>query len=443
LDLITTISTLTFILNPNNSEPTYNNVAEKIYNRHDDLIVSRIDCTKYGKICEEYWIDSYPTIMFVNANTRVKYTGDRSEDAMVKFAERLNGPNINFVRNCDEMASAITKNEMIILSTIEKNHTLVLDFESIAQSHKSNYWFYKFISSPPERCEKGEISFALEEETIYIMKTNLNKAIKFKADEKLSALKEGSKSEDIILEWIHNNSLPVYTHISGRNIERVLATGRLLVLAILDEHRPSRRLSSSSLAFHKAFEQLAIKLTRTDEQLLFGWLSDSDLIEYITLNSLKTKPNIMVLNQDFGYSLMIKDALEKEDSGRERTSDSTYPSQLNEQNLIAMISKAKSGELEFAGGNSYVHVLMRHSIGNINKFLGMYRANPLLVSLLFGFPGAILIFVIYTTCFYGDDVDEDQGMQPQTMDSDGEDDDSEFEERAESRPLIGSRLKQD
>lgn len=416
-----------------NTEPTYNNVAERIYHKHDHLIVGRVDCTKYGKICEEYRVDAYPTIIFISKDSRVKYMGDRNEDTIVTFAERLNGPSINLVNTCDQLRGAVEKHRMIVLSTSETNSELKEVFESLAQSYKANYWFYKFTAKPPNKCDNID----LHKESLLVLKRHLDKAIQFHNDNNEESLLKAA------LKWIGRESFPLYGQINSRNIEQALATGKSVVLAILDEYKPARRLASSSQEFHKSFERLAIRYSQDEnyDKLLFGWSSDLELIEYITLTSVKTLPNVIIISSNYSYHLVAQDSTTAAEpsSSTETDKKANIPKELTEHNLIDLISMLKKGELNLLGGDTYTHAILSFTLGNFNKFVRMYRANPLLVSLIFGFPSTVVVFVIYTTCFY------DYGSDKSRFCSDDEEDaDSEDEDNSEHQRLLSkSHLKQD
>jgi thioredoxin domain-containing protein 10 len=418
-------------------EPTYNNVAERIYHQHETLIVGRVDCTRASRVCEQFSVNSYPSIKFINKNSNVDYRGDRSEGSILEFADRLQGPTVNIVHDCKDLLEATNKHGLIIVSTITNSSNQVkTEFESLAHTYKSTHSFYQY-SSDCKNLFRGE--------GLYLLKRHLNKSIKFE----LPLSHQETTNDDTptnnvtnlksaIINWLNEESFPIYGLISFGNIERALATGKLLVISILDEYKPARRFTSTSREFSRRFGLLAREYAYSDDEVLFGWSSDVDLIGYITISSVSSLPNVILLKSDFRYYLMLSNASDvsesKPNDGNDKI-DSELLEKLSDDHIRSVIYKAKAGELVFNGGNSYLYTLMRYIMSNINKFLSMYRANPLLVSVIFGFPSLIIIFVIYTTCFYeGRDMDEED---------EGYSDDEVVEDDENQRLFDNGHLKQD
>lgn len=416
-------------------EPTYNNVAEDIYNKHNNLIVGRVDCTKAGRICEHFGVNSYPTIKFINKDSQVSYRGDRSEKSILAFADRLQGPTVNVVRSCKELGEATNKHDLVILSTIANDNDPVRkEFESLARAYKSTHWFYQYF---------GDCQDLFQGEGLYLLKRHLNKAIKFEpsqpSEKTVVPPDDTIDLKSAIVDWLNKESFSIYGKISSGNIEKILATGKLLVISILDEYKPVRRFTPTSREFYRRIELLARDYAQSDDELLFGWCSDIELIEFITITPINFTPNVIILKSDFRYHLMLSNDSEIAASSRGEKNLDTVDNQLMEKlsihSIRTLINQAKTGNLTFNGGNTYLFILWRYVMGNINKFSNMYRANPLLVSVIFGFPSLIIIFVIYTTCFSDgrDEDDDDEGYS----DDEYEDDDSN------RRLLHGDHLKRD
>lgn len=411
-------------------ETTYHNVAESVYHRHDNLIVGRVDCTKTGRICEQYGVNSYPTITFINQNSQVNYEGDRSQESILAFASRLQGPSVNIVDGCRELEDAKNKHGLVILSTITNTGDVIRkEFESLASAYKAKYWFYQY---------DGSCKDLISERGLYLLKRSLDAAIKFEPPAGMSDndLENNNNIKTAIVEWLNMESFPIYGRVAPGNIQKMLATKKLLIIAILDEYKPARRLTATSKQFSMEFEKMARVNAHMHTDVLFGWTSDIDLIEHITISRVEPVPNVMLLRPDFSYHLMLSNHGVTEQAEKDVNEVNGELLKKLETSLIAsLIDNARANKLVFSGGSSYIHALMRYSIGNIYKFLNMYRANPLLVSVIFGFPSLIIVLVIYTTCFYeGRDTDEeDEGYS-----------EDEYGDEDENRRLLDNgHLKQD
>lgn len=360
-------------------------MADKLHSNHANLIVGRVDCTKDGAICEKYEVQSYPTIIYLNNNARVVYKGDRSVQSLVDFAERLNSPDFKQVKNCNELIQKTDQHGLIVLSAgANEDSELNQQFKKLASSMKQHFWFYRL----QDKCKS-----VISGDGIYLLKRHLNRSIKFQPN-------STDSSNDLaeLTQWLVHNSFPVYSPLNAMNFDRIVSLGKLIVIAVLDEYKPAKQFSQPSRDFHRQFEKLAREYAQIDDKLLFVWSSDLDLIQSIAIGNVLV-PNIMLLkNKDLSHHILIRD---REGSGKE---ENELPLKLRENNIRALIDLAKNDKLSYEGGVPYVHAILRFIFTQFNKFFNMYRASPLLASILIGLPAVIIVFVIYTTCFYDSQV---------------------------------------
>lgn len=360
--------------------------------------MGRVDCTKYGHICEKYKVQSYPTIAYLKNDLQVNYRGDRSLESLIDFAERLSGPDVRKIDSCSDVKSITDKHSLLILSVGDNETDLAyLAYRSLATTLKSNYWFYKL----KETCEH----LLIKDPGIYILKRHLPRAIKFIPDGSTRDHKEQ------IIDWISRESLPVFGPISSVNFDRIMSSNKLLVIAVIDEYKPARRLSQLSKELFDIFEGLAKKYAEQDNRMLFAWSSDLELIQSILIGQIQV-PNAIVLKSDYSYHLQVDNNARTDEGGKK------LPGELQRMSLESMITDAKSGKLTYEGGSSMMHSVLRFIYSQYNRYTSIYRANPLLALILIGFPGIIVLFVVYTTCCYEtsdvnendtrDDEDEDE-----------------------------------
>ena len=66
-------------------EPIWNQFSEK---RGHQVKIAKVDCTESDNknLCSNYEIDGYPTLLFIKGNKYYKYRGERSIEALEKFA---------------------------------------------------------------------------------------------------------------------------------------------------------------------------------------------------------------------------------------------------------------------------------------------------------------------------------------------------------------------
>ena len=171
----------------------------------------------------------------------------------------------------------------------------------------------------------------------------------------------------------------------------LLSAEKVMVIAVVDELVPTPKLASGK---QEEFRDLmaAIALTYDDRQpFIFGWSSTMDLINSITLHSVKNLPALVLINStDMSYSVWDEEILPQE--------------------IMHLLKNVSSFQHEFSGGNNYWTRFRRMIFDAIVSFVNMYHGNPILTLLLFGLPLAFLSFIIYSACFadFMDAPDDDE-----------------------------------
>src|SRR5689334_7466149 len=107
-----------------------------------------------------------------------------------------------------------------------------------------------------------------------------------------------------------------------------------MVLAVVEELSPTTKLATGK---HDELRELlsAIALTYQDtKHFIFGWSSALDVLNSVTLQSIRTLPALVLINSsDMGYSIWEK--------------------QVFPQEVIEILQKVSTGDHEFSGGNSW------------------------------------------------------------------------------------------
>jgi hypothetical protein len=114
-------------------------VAQQLHNREEDIFVARIDCTKYTALSSHFSIRGFPTIIFVNANKKVEFRGDRNKDDIIDFALRVNGPPVRQLANCNEIDS-LRRTHKVFFTYFGQN--LNENFNKTATNYQNIDWFY-------------------------------------------------------------------------------------------------------------------------------------------------------------------------------------------------------------------------------------------------------------------------------------------------------------
>lgn len=378
-------------------ELTYIEVAEKIYHAHDHLIVGQVNCDKYEQICRQYNVNGVPTILYIRGDNQVKYSGLREVKSIVSFAERMNGPDTNYISDCNQIIPEVDRRGLIIIYSAGRNlpGDIHKAFISIAAHMKRDFWFYKLYN---ETCMK-DFSLA-QTESVFIVKRNLKRWIRFET-------KDIDDPEAALTEFIRKESFPIFGPLSNQ----MMNTTKLLAVAVLDEYGPANRLDLMSKKFYKVFEQFAIEEAQNNDDILFAWSTDLYSIKKIALSHVKT-PNVVLIKPDMSHNMLVK-----LDSDQKVFPEQQLPESLSKRALSQFIQAARRGELEFTGGDTYYHRLARYIYSYVIFVRDRYEANPVLTSLMLISMATTIVVLLYKTKNYMSDDEEDievQGVRQET-----------------------------
>lgn len=327
-------------------------------------------------------MDSFPTINYLKDDTSISYRGDRSLNSLVNFAERMRGPDIRTANDCNQLETLVRKHDLIVLLSepSKANEQTREVFRKLAKSMKSSHWFYQIFTSCDGLTNSGKI---------HIMKKHLKRAILIDG---VSTSDE--QPEQVIARIVKRESQPIFGTLNNMNFDRTVALNRTTIIALLDEYKPAKKFTPSSVELYSIVEQLAADYAQREHDILFTWSSDADLIRSIVVDKIAI-PNIVVLRADMSNFVALDRAIAKPYEGR--MEKELHPS-LKKEELLKLLKAYDENKIKFYGGG-YLDSVVRVIYSCFMKLTSMYEANPLLCSLLIGFPSMILVFVIYTTCY--------------------------------------------
>jgi len=172
----------------------------------------------------------------------------------------------------------------------------------------------------------------------------------------------------------------------------VMQSGKLLVLALVEEHKSVQRLVSSKHEELKDLtEAIAGRYVNNDpvtghSRFIFGWTSELDTINSFAIKTINPLPNLIVINTTNLEYWMLKE---------------NEP--LSAANIIQLLDDIASSEgpklRPPQGGNSWPARIQRMAFDTWTALHTMYKGNPVLTLLLFGLPLGFLSIIIYTSCF--------------------------------------------
>ena len=342
-------------------EQTYNELGDLVKQVGiPNLMVGKIDCTKYTSMAQHFGVRGFPTIMYIDAQRRVEFVGDRNKDEMLEFAKRLSGPPIRQLGSCEDL-ERVKKQHSVFF--IEFSDQPTLNYSESSEQFHSTDWFYHLN----KKCSNFGFN------SIYCVKTSLRSAI----------LKRYNQEALLLNDWIRLERFPKFMRIGLSNVHYLLNSNKILAIALLEESKIGRFGSKKEREYYEHLEQLANGYPQ-QEQFVFGWTNQLDMINSIAIQTIDPIPNYIFINSST-MSFYLYDGQ-------------------NEDQLESQLTKILDGFvagqpiLVVQGGNTYLNRFKRLGYDGFVAVSLMFESNPILTCILFGLPIMFFSVIIYCSC---------------------------------------------
>lgn len=168
-----------------------------------------------------------------------------------------------------------------------------------------------------------------------------------------------------------------------------------MAIGLIEASRVTHQPSHSHAKFRDELERIAY--TFGDQDLfIFGWTSQSDLINSIVMHTIGPLPNFVVINSssleyyrtDGDSPSKISDLLNDIKNGAKTVRARTFSHETFFNKWLFQAS----------GGNRIHHRFIRMCYDGYSSVAGMYKGNPVLTLLVFGLPLSFLSIILYSSC---------------------------------------------
>ncbi|KAG0712338.1 Protein disulfide-isomerase TMX3 [Chionoecetes opilio] len=122
-------------------EPIWNHVAYALYGT--EIRVGRVDCTRFTAVATEFVVKGFPTIMYVQGDTRHTFIGDRTKEDIVGFAVRMAAPPVQRLAGHHQLAPLTQRPQHLFFIYVgtEEGHLWDL-FKGYAERMRAFHYFY-------------------------------------------------------------------------------------------------------------------------------------------------------------------------------------------------------------------------------------------------------------------------------------------------------------
>ena len=351
----------------------------------------------------EFNVRGFPTIMFLKGEDTYVYEGDRTREDIVAFAHRLMGPPVKDITSESDFDKAKQRSELFFIYVGRSASKLWDEYYMNAKHFQRDEFMYsasaEFISKYTE-VKKEPAVFIYKDNQFFSYEDDM---ILERQERDLDATEvtEVAEDEPVSIEnssmssWITSERFPVFMKITRGKFSNVLATKKLIVMAVLEENKLDN-ITPEMEEFREMIKKLVINSRdKYHHRFQFGWTGIPDLANSVAMEALEI-PSLLVIN-----STSFQHHIPQDES-----------SHLTPEAIELFLDSIVNGDAPTYGGNTWSVRLYRAFYEAKTSMVGMWKGNPVLTAVLLGLPFGFLSLIFYSICCADimdaeDDEDED------------------------------------
>ncbi|XP_072854861.2 protein disulfide-isomerase TMX3 isoform X2 [Pogona vitticeps] len=355
--------------------------------------VGKMDATSYSSIASEFGVRGYPTIKLLKGDLAYNYRGPRTKEDIIEFANRVAGPIIRPLPS-QQMFEHVQKRHHVFFLYVGGESPLKEKYIEVA----SELIVYTYFFSALEEVFPENVTLP-EMPAVLVFKDGTY----FVYDE----YEDGDLSS-----WINRERFQGYLHVDGFTLYELGDTGKLVVIAIIDD----RNVSVEHTRLKSVVQDVARNYRdHFHRNFQFGHMDGNDYINSLLMDDVKI-PSVVVLNtSNQQYFLPHKPIESTED-------------------MVQFINEILEGTAEAQGGNGILQRIKRIIYDAKSTVGSVFKSSPLLGCFLFGLPLGVISIMCYGICTADTEggSDETEASKKETTGRDLTDEGTEEEQEEEN-----------
>ncbi|XP_037537368.1 protein disulfide-isomerase TMX3 [Nematolebias whitei] len=335
-------------------DPVWHQIGSELRSFGSPVRVGKSDATVNTVLAKEFRVRNYPAILMLKNNVKYNYAGSRTKDGIMEFSERVSGPLVRTLSS-----TQLFQHNM-------KRHGVLVVYVGAMSELKGNY------TAAAEELIIHTLFFSTSRDI-------LPKTVTLTSLPAVLIFKDGTfyiYSEELdgdLKAWINRERFPNFFQIDGYTLYAMGETGKLVLLALVEE----THLCDRSLRYKHLVEKVATEHKETySRSFYFGFMKGSDYINGLIMGEVLVPSFIVVNLSNDGYFLP--------------------PSSLEtEHHLLDFLEGVLNGSVESLGGNGFSQRLRRVAYETRTTLMPLFRDAPGLGCFLFGFP----LFICTLFCY--------------------------------------------
>ncbi|XP_031597981.2 protein disulfide-isomerase TMX3-like isoform X1 [Oreochromis aureus] len=326
-------------------DPVWHQIGSELRSLGSPVHVGKSDATANTGLAKEFRVRTYPAILMLKKNIKYNYSGARTKDGIMDFANRIAGPLVRSLSSLQLFQHAMSRHDVMFVyvgatSPLKGNYTSVAE-QLIVHTY--------FFSASRDVLPKA------------VSLSTLPAVVVFKDGTYFTYREE---RDGDLKSWINRERFPNFSQIDSYTLYAMGETGKLVLLALVEE----KHLGEESLRYKSLVESVAAEHRESySRDMYFGFMAGSDYISGLVMGEIIVPSFIVVNLSNDGYFLP---------PGTVQT----------EHNLLDFLDGVLNGSVQGHGGNGAFQRVRRLVYDTRVTLAPIFSHAPLLGCFLVAFP---------------------------------------------------------
>ncbi|VDM23912.1 unnamed protein product [Hydatigera taeniaeformis] len=252
-------------------EGPYSEAARALADAVPDLIVARIDGTRFPAETSFAGVKGYPTVLFFKGAKSYPFNGERSVKGIMSFVESVIGPPVDSLVDEDALEKKVEEllDGVFFLYRGDKFSSLWIAFNATAEEYRLQLPFYHLDDGTSNNA--GDI---------FVYKDG---------DKRRFLLREDGDMMSQMKEFVEENRQPAFGHLTASDLKQMSGEPNLIVCVFLVDYMldftKDFKCIGRDLAFNNPGDSLAL--------YKFAWSADTRGFSSLAMTSLEP-PNLLL-----------------------------------------------------------------------------------------------------------------------------------------------------
>nr|CDS27779.1 protein disulfide isomerase TMX3 [Hymenolepis microstoma] len=344
-------------------EGPYSDAAQALANIAPELIVARIDVTRFPTEASFAQIRGYPTVLLFIRGKSYNFNGERTVHGIVTFVENVLGPPVKELANADALKEKVEEHYDAVFFLYYGLDSGILweAYNATAEEYRLQLPFYHL----KEQTEVGEI---------FVYKDGGRRLLESKKDIDI---------QQHIENFVEQNRNPAFGYINAYDLRHTQSDGSSLVCVFLVDY-----LLDSTDAFKKIGRELAFTNFNPSSniRLKFVWTVDALGLSSLAMTDLES-PNILLFFPA-NHTIMLHPFY----SQPEKVGN------LKKPQITDFLIDAINGRIPMYGGRGWLIAIRRFCFDFRSACINMIQTSPFVALITFGVPLSCLSCLVYCIC---------------------------------------------